>query len=124
MELQRIIQAAVEIGKREGFITFDQLNELCPVTAQPEDIEALMAALSDEGIQITDERWQMPDASCLFCGRSRQEVLQLVAGADGFICNECVQLCVQIISTKHPEWLPEHRKFVDDLVRRRGESPP
>jgi len=124
MELQRMIQTAIEIGKRTGFITFDQLNKLCPVTSHPEDIEALMAALSDEGIHVTDERSQMPDVSCSFCGRTEPDVLQLIAGAHGFICNECVQLCVQIISTKHPEWLPEHRKFVDDLARRRGSSPP
>jgi hypothetical protein len=48
----------------------------------------------------------------------------LIAGADGFICNECVQLCVEAISNKNPEWLPGHRKFVDDLVNkaRRGKS--
>jgi len=125
MELQRVIRTAIEIGKRTGFITFDQLNELCPSsTTQPEDIEALMAALSDEGIHVTDDSSQSPDASCSFCGRTQPEVLQLIAGAHGFICNECVQLCVQIVSMKHPEWLPEHRKFVDDLARRRGESPP
>ena len=40
MELRKIIQAAIEIGKRTGFITFDQLNELCPSErVQPEDIE-------------------------------------------------------------------------------------
>ena len=60
MELQRIIQTAIEIGKRTGFITFDQLNELCPVTGQPEDIEALTAALSDEAIQITEEGRRCP----------------------------------------------------------------
>ena len=46
MELQEIIRRAVKIGKRTGFITFDQVNELCPSErVQPEDIEALFAAL-------------------------------------------------------------------------------
>ena len=30
MKLQDIIRRATEIGSRTGFITFDQLNELCP----------------------------------------------------------------------------------------------
>jgi hypothetical protein len=124
MELQELIRRAIEIGKRTGFITFDQVHELCPPKRGPEDIEALFAALVDEGIQVRDEESKGSDPSCSFCGKAQPEVLQLIAGAHGFICNECVQLCVQIVSMKHPEWLPEHRKFVDDLARRRGESPP
>ena len=124
MELQELIRRAVEIGKRTGFITFDQVHEMCPPDRGPEDIEALFAALGDEGIRLRDEGSQGPNLSCSFCGKAQPEVLQLIAGATGFICNECVQLCVQIISIGHPEWLPEHRKFVDDLAGRRGESPP
>ena len=117
MELQEIIRRAVKIGKRTGFITFDQVNELCPLErVQPEDIEALFAALVDEGIQVTDDGSQRSEPSCSFCGKAQPEVLQLIAGAQGFICSECVQLCVQIISIEHPEWLHEHRKFVNDLT--------
>jgi ClpX C4-type zinc finger/Sigma-70 factor, region 1.1 len=124
MELQKIIQAAIEIGNRTGFITFDQINELCPAESEPEDIETLMAALRDEGIQVTDD--ERADLSCSFCGKTQREVLQLIAGASVFICNECVQLCVQSISIEHPEWLPEHRKFLDDLAdkARGGKSAP
>jgi hypothetical protein len=32
MELQELIRRAVEIGKRTGFITFDQVHELCRQT--------------------------------------------------------------------------------------------
>jgi hypothetical protein len=123
MDRNEIIRKAIEIGRQTGFITFDQLNELCPEKIEPEDIEALMAALNNEGIQITDEKTS--DPSCSFCGKSQSEVLQLIAGARVFICNECVQLSVQLISLQHPEWLPKHRKFVDGLAGkdRDGESP-
>jgi hypothetical protein len=125
MKLQDIIRRATEIGKRTGFITFDQLNELCPREFGPLDIEALMAALGDEGIQVTDGGAETSDPSCSFCGKTQPEVLQLIAGARVFICNECVQLCVRIISNKHPEWLPGHRKFVNDLGdKTRGQEPP
>jgi ClpX C4-type zinc finger len=125
MKLQDIIRRATEIGNRTGFITFDQLNELCPKDLGPLDIEAIMAALDTEGIQLTEGLSQASDPSCSFCGKPQPEVLQLIAGARVFICNECVQLCVRIISSKHPEWLPEHRKFVDELAgkARDGESP-
>jgi len=124
MELRTIIQKAIEIGKRTGSITFDQLNELCPKDSSPEHIETLMAALRDEGIHVTDEGSQGSNPSCSFCGKAQPDVLQLIAGPQGFICNECVQLCVHIISIEHPEWLSQHRKFVDDLATRGGKSPP
>ena len=125
MKLQDIILRATEIGKRNGYITFDQLNELCPKDLGPLHIEALMAALNDEGIQVTDKGAKTSEPSCSFCGKTQLEVLQLIAGASVFICDECVELCVQSISIKHPEWLPEHRKFVDKLAdkARGGESP-
>jgi hypothetical protein len=56
MEMRKIINAAIEIGKRNGAITFDQLNELCPSSlTMPEDIERLMQALSDEGIDVVED---------------------------------------------------------------------
>jgi ClpX C4-type zinc finger len=125
MELQDIIRRAIEIGNRTGFTTFDQFNELCPRELGPLDIEAIMAALGDEGIQITEGGAETPDPSCSFCGKIRPEVLQLIAGPRVFICNECVQLCVRIVSIEHPEWLPGHRKFVNELEdKTRGEEPP
>jgi hypothetical protein len=56
MGWQGIIQKVIELGRQRGFVTFDQLNELLPsATTEPEDIEALMTALSDEGINVIDE---------------------------------------------------------------------
>ena len=55
MKLPEIIRVAIQIGQRNGFITFDQLNELVPAAAtEPEDIETLMEALHDEGIDVRD----------------------------------------------------------------------
>ena len=42
MKLSEIIRAAIEIGRRNGFVTFDQLNELMPAaTIEPEDRSSL-----------------------------------------------------------------------------------
>jgi ClpX C4-type zinc finger len=35
---------------------------------------------------------------CSFCNKSRVDVLKLVAGPGVYICNECVDLCDQIIA--------------------------
>ena len=34
---------------------------------------------------------------CSFCGKSQHEVRKLIAGPSVFICDECVELCNDII---------------------------
>ncbi|MBX9697056.1 MAG: ATP-dependent Clp protease ATP-binding subunit ClpX, partial [Alphaproteobacteria bacterium] len=34
---------------------------------------------------------------CSFCGKSQHEVRKLIAGPNVFICDECVDLCIEII---------------------------
>jgi hypothetical protein len=34
---------------------------------------------------------------CSFCGKSQHEVPKLIAGTTTFICNECVELCCEIM---------------------------
>ena len=34
---------------------------------------------------------------CSFCGKSQQEVKKLIAGPSVFICDECIELCNDII---------------------------
>jgi hypothetical protein len=38
---------------------------------------------------------------CSFCGKAQIEVKKLVAGPGVFICDECLQLCQQIIKRKN-----------------------
>lgn len=38
---------------------------------------------------------------CSFCGKSQHEVKKLIAGPTVFICNECVDLCVDIIDEEN-----------------------
>ncbi len=64
---------------------------------------------------------------CSFCGKSEHEVRKLIAGPTVFICDECVELCVDIIRTadKAPVTTEESetlvtpqqiRKVLDDYV--------
>ncbi|WP_308367814.1 MULTISPECIES: ATP-dependent Clp protease ATP-binding subunit ClpX [unclassified Microbulbifer] len=59
---------------------------------------------------------------CSFCGKSQQEVRKLIAGPSVFICDECVELCTDIIreevqeSAEGPEGrLPTPREITDIL---------
>jgi hypothetical protein len=46
---------------------------------------------------------------CSFCGKNQNEVRRLIAGPTVFICDECVDLCNNIIAEPHfpPEKLPK-----------------
>ena len=63
---------------------------------------------------------------CSFCGKSQQEVRKLIAGPTVFICDECVELCLDIISEENKSSLSKSgnnvptpkaiRKVLDDYV--------
>jgi ATP-dependent Clp protease ATP-binding subunit ClpX len=42
---------------------------------------------------------------CSFCGKSQHEVRKLIAGPTVFICDECVELCMDIIREEHKSGL-------------------
>jgi hypothetical protein len=51
-----VLRKAIALGRDKGFVTFGELNELWPSTlTEPEDIEAVLAALSDEGINVIED---------------------------------------------------------------------
>ena len=39
---------------------------------------------------------------CSFCGKSQHEVKKLIAGPSVFICDECIDLCNEIIRDEQP----------------------
>ena len=63
---------------------------------------------------------------CSFCGKSQHEVKKLIAGPTVFICDECVELCMDIIKeeskdtfVKHQDGLPPPKQIcnlLDDYV--------
>lgn len=63
---------------------------------------------------------------CSFCGKSQHEVRKLIAGPNVFICNECVELCMDIIREEDKTQLvrtgdgipapSEIKKVLDDYV--------
>ena len=63
---------------------------------------------------------------CSFCGKSQHEVRKLIAGPTVFICDECVELCMDIIKeenkssfVKHQDGVPTPKEIcnvLDDYV--------
>jgi ATP-dependent Clp protease ATP-binding subunit ClpX len=63
---------------------------------------------------------------CSFCGKSQHEVRKLIAGPTVFICDECVELCMDIIKEenkssliKHQDGVPTPKEicnFLDDYI--------
>ncbi|MFC4727022.1 ATP-dependent Clp protease ATP-binding subunit ClpX [Coralloluteibacterium thermophilus] len=76
---------------------------------------------------MTDERQGRSSDSgkilyCSFCGKSQHEVRKLIAGPSVFICDECVELCNDIIREELEEkaqaarsHLPKPREIMDVL---------
>lgn len=63
---------------------------------------------------------------CSFCGKSQHEVRKLIAGPNVFVCNECVELCMDIIREEDKTQMvrtgtgipnpSEIKKVLDDYV--------
>ena len=47
---------------------------------------------------------------CSFCGKSQHEVKKLIAGPSVFVCDECVDLCNDIIREEMLESTPEEEQ--------------
>ncbi|MDR3201961.1 MAG: ATP-dependent Clp protease ATP-binding subunit ClpX, partial [Bifidobacteriaceae bacterium] len=59
---------------------------------------------------------------CSFCGKSQKQVRKLIAGPSVYICDECIELCNEIIAEEVAETsdsevaeLPKPRQIFDFL---------
>ena len=53
---------------------------------------------------------------CTFCGKSQHEVRKLIAGPTVFICDECVELCMDIVGEEKKSSLVKSQ----DATRQHG----
>ena len=74
---------------------------------------------------MSDKKGKYSYLSCSFCGKPQKEVRKLVAGPGVYICNECIELCNEIVveegDGKSSRGLnvpkpSEIKKFLDDYV--------
>jgi ATP-dependent Clp protease ATP-binding subunit ClpX len=107
-------------------------EDLC---AHRQGINAKDARQPHIGVNRGSEKTSMTKAAgtdakstlyCSFCGKSQHEVRKLIAGPTVFICDECVELCMDIIREEHKisfskakDGVPspkEIREVLDDYV--------
>lgn len=50
------------------------------------------------------------ELECSFCGKGQKEVKNLIAGPDAYICDECVDLCNEILAE---EFFKEKEEVAD-----------
>ena len=56
---------------------------------------------------------KLDDHSCSFCGKSKEKVEKLIVGENTAICNDCVDLCVSILSEEKVKDFPTNHKFLN-----------
>ena len=84
---------------------------------------------------MSDQKNKSPDGKilyCSFCGKSQHEVRKLIAGPSVYVCDECVELCNDIIreeledaGSRDRENLPNPHDihgFLDDFVIGQGHA--
>jgi ATP-dependent protease Clp ATPase subunit len=61
----------------------------------------------------------MADAACCFCERTVDQVTHLIEGPNLFICDICVDACVDTLATKDVGW---RERQIDYLLRLRNKQ--
>jgi hypothetical protein len=77
------------IAKAFGYDNWNILSAKIETAKLPGAAAAPSSAGGDSGSQKT--------LYCSFCGKSQHDVKKLIAGPSVYICDECVELCVDII---------------------------
>ena len=106
----------VDRGATEAELTIVEFEEALSGSMQPRGSEMSKIGGSDSKNTLY----------CSFCGKSQHEVRKLIAGPTVFICDECVELCLDIIGEENNSLLrksgdnvptpKEIRKVLDDYV--------
>lgn len=59
---------------------------------------------------------------CSFCGKSQAEVKKLVAGRGVYICDECIEVCINIVADEMNELAKTKAEIRPNICRRRPKS--
>ena len=54
---------------------------------------------------------------CSFCGKTQDQVRRLIAGPNVYICDECVELCDEIIQEEMEETVEEETLSLQNLKK-------
>jgi len=74
--------------------------------------------MADDTKQISGNKRSTYD--CSFCGKSQDQVQRLVAGPGGvYICDECIDLCREIIEEEQTIQQPQQDQWVKTAVAKK-----
>ena len=54
--------------------------------------------------------------SCDFCGKSKEDVEKLIVGENAAICNDCIDLCVDILVDEKVKKFPGDKNFLNPTL--------
>ncbi len=61
---------------------------------------------------------EQKEIRCSFCGRSQKEVRRIIAGPGAYICNECIEICKDLLDEERAEEARSRdKKKADELLR-------
>src|SRR4051812_25954937 len=100
--------------------------DACPRHPAEGRLSCVLPRRSGAGVLMSKSGDSKNTLYCSFCGKSQHEVRKLIAGPTVFICDECVELCMDIIREEHKTHLVKSRdgvptpkeicKVLDDYV--------
>ena len=83
-------------------VWYVKTSDLSGVHAEAETLDDLcskLPAIVNDMMEAASAR-TAGTCYCSFCGKSQHEVPKLIAGPAVFICDECVDLCSEIVEEK------------------------
>src|SRR5262245_23885609 len=83
-------------------------------------IEATEPAPSDErtpSVSVESDPVAPQTLFCSFCGKSQHEVRKLIAGPTAFICDECVDICTEVVEPDDERELFRLMKGIEESGR-------
>lgn len=100
-------------GEPVGFLfTADEnaevftIERVRKIVSTPSERENDGSTFRDSAEQWIRRIYREADAGgvlCCFCEKDRSEVAKLIAGPEGYICDECVRLCMRILDDESEE---------------------
>ncbi len=59
---------------------------------------------------------QQPNHNCDFCGKSKEDVEKLIVGEHAAICNDCINLCVDILKDDKVKNFPSDKQLLNPVL--------
>ena len=99
------------IAKAFGFESWNVLSAKIEAT-EPEPSDERTPSVSAESDPVS-----LQTLYCSFCGKSQHEVRKLIAGPTAFICDECVDLCTDVVEPDDERELFRLMKGIEESGR-------